>query len=277
MRITNKHNLPEAIYNAVSGVYRPKEDRFSVTALIDAPQIRQLTMKHWDEIEDDASNRLWALLGSSMHYAIEKGSPADSIPEEKLTYFVNGVTVVGKADLYHNKEIHDYKITSTFSFLLGDKPQWEAQLQLNCLLFRRAGFEVESLRIYAILRDWMESKTLSDERYPVIPFQEVSFSPWTMEAQERYLLARIEAHQAENPQCSDEERWRRPSQWAVQKPGRKSALRVLDTEDEALRYMGTVSDTKGLYIQERKGSYVRCTRFCAVRDVCLQAKQDHDA
>jgi len=58
MRITNKYGLPEAIVNAVQQ-RKASDGRISVTSLIDSPQIRQLVLDHWDELEDDASDRLW--------------------------------------------------------------------------------------------------------------------------------------------------------------------------------------------------------------------------
>lgn len=53
MRITNNYNLPLAIYQAIVGKERRnlKPDRFSVTDLINPPQVRKLKIKHWDGIK----------------------------------------------------------------------------------------------------------------------------------------------------------------------------------------------------------------------------------
>jgi len=63
MRILNKYNLPEPLVKAVTWDNKPRKG-FSVTDLIQPPRITQLTRRHFDEIEVDASERIWVLLGS---------------------------------------------------------------------------------------------------------------------------------------------------------------------------------------------------------------------
>jgi len=65
MKLTNKFNLPDPIVNAVQNQgYTPGSSDITVTQLIQPPLIRQLNKKHWDDIEEDASDRVWALFGS---------------------------------------------------------------------------------------------------------------------------------------------------------------------------------------------------------------------
>lgn len=267
MLITNKFGLPQVFINTMTWeATEPDPNRISVTDLLNPPQIRKLKIGNWDKLEDDISNRLWLLLGKAVHYILEKGAPEDSRSEEKLTCNVDGFTLVGIADLLHNTEISDFKITSVYSFLLGDKPEWENQLNCYAYLYRKAGFEVNSLKIYAILRDWQSSK-VNDPDYPVIPFKEVSVSLWPIEGQERYILSRLEAHKAENPECSNEERWLRGEKWAVYKKGYKQAFRLFDSLEEA---EGLVKTNNIFEIQHRKGKYNRCEKYCPVANFCEQ-------
>ena len=68
MRLTNHYDLPPAIYQAVSGMTRkPEPHVYHPTELINNPLIRFLKMRHWDELEEDASDRLWALLGCLLY------------------------------------------------------------------------------------------------------------------------------------------------------------------------------------------------------------------
>jgi len=272
MEITNNHNLPPAILKAVSYDARPpKINRFSVTDLIGPPQIRQLKIKHWEELQQDASDMLWMLLGKACHYVLEKSAPAESLPEIKNELEFEGNTIVGIQDLYHNEEIHDYKITSAYSFILGDKPEWAAQLNLLAFILTKQGYPVKALKIYAILRDWTRGKSLQDASYPRIPFQEVEIPLWSTEGQERYLRARLEAHKAESSICSDEERWMKTTTYAVIKDGNKRALRVFDKAEEASIFL---TMQKGNYhIEERKGEYTRCNAYCAVSNFCQQNNQ----
>ena len=66
MKITNKHNLDESIYNTLSRVYPPVPNRYSVTDLVNPPLMRYLREKHWNELEQDASDMLWMLLGKAL-------------------------------------------------------------------------------------------------------------------------------------------------------------------------------------------------------------------
>lgn len=225
-----------------------------------------------DELEQDASDMLWMLLGNAVHYVIEKGAHEEATTEAKIELQFDGVTVVCIPDIYHNKECHDYKITSVYSFLLGDKPEWAQQLNLNAYLLRMSGFEVNALKIYAILRDWQGSKVFADPDYPKIPFQAVDIPLWPLEGQERYLKARLEAHKALNPTCNDEERWIRPTTYAIRKLASKRALRVWDTKEEAEKHLERLlKDSTDKYsIEERKGFYTRCEKYCSVRAVCQQ-------
>ena len=79
MKLTNKlkihHTIVDAIKNSDNHV---THGDISVTQLIDAPQIRMLKMKHKDELVEDASDKLWALLGTTMHTVLEMGLFKDS-------------------------------------------------------------------------------------------------------------------------------------------------------------------------------------------------------
>lgn len=265
MQVTNEYNLPDAIVRSVSNFRPLVKDRFSVTDLIGPPLMRQLKIKHWDEITEDASDKLWMLLGSAVHYILEKSSPENALEEEKLEVPFMGVTIVGKVDLWHGGEISDWKITSVYSFLLGDKPEWEAQLNLYSYLYSAHGFQTERLRIYAILRDWQKSKALASADYPQIPFMSVDVRLWNQEELMNYIGQRIHLHQTEGRECTDEERWARPTTYAVKKEGRKTAVRVFDTRGEAETL--ALTDPKH-FVEERKGEYIRCKSFCPVRNFC---------
>ena len=267
MKITNKYNLPEAIVNIITkDIREPKGGEMHVTELVNAPLIRKLRMKHWDEIEEDVSEMLWALLGTSVHYILGEGTPENAFSEEELTAHIGGITIIGKSDLYHNKGIEDWKVTSVYSFLLGMKPEWEAQLNLYRWLWKENGFPVETLKINAILRDWLKSKMLADSNYPRIPFQSLEVNVWDYHSTIKYILNRIVLHAQKIPQeCTSEEKWTRPTTYAVMKKGQKRAKRVLNTEKEAEEWIGEQED---LFVEKRKGKNVRCEEYCDVSKFC---------
>jgi hypothetical protein len=217
---------------------------------------------------------MWLLLGKSVHYILEKGAPDAGIAEEKFEMSMFGVTIVGVTDLYHNEWIDDHKVTSVFSFLLGDKPEWERQLNIYAVMYLQAGLPVKGLRVNAILRDWMKSKGLQDADYPPIPFMSVSIPLWEIEEAEGYIAERVMLHEKaeesfEAPMCTPEERWERPTTWAVYKKGNKRAARVLNSEEAAMNWIVVSGEDKVKYeVVLREGESIRCRDYCVVSKVC---------
>ncbi|MEM3541184.1 MAG: hypothetical protein QXF86_03140 [Candidatus Bilamarchaeaceae archaeon] len=271
MRITNKYNLPNGLFNALKEMSYVSEDynQISVSSLVSPPLIWYLRKKYDEQIEEDASQRLWALLGSSVHYIIEKAENKN-ITEEKMSIEVDGVKIVGRFDVYtEDKEIIDYKITSVYSFLLGEKEEWTNQLNVYAYMLRTIGFDVEHAYIYAILRDWKERDALKDEDYPPIPFIQVEVNLWPFEEQERYvkervyLFKRIQQEPLENFICSDKERWKRGGEIALKQKGRERAIKIFKD--------GVPSNlvlSENQYLEERPVEFMRCQKYCVVRNVC---------
>ena len=284
MKFTNKYNLPEAIYNAASAYSRkPDNDRFSCSELTTPPQMRTLRMKHWDVLEEDVSDRIWSLLGQCFHSVLERHASANAFTEEKMVYPIpelDGIILTGQPDLLDDKGIlHDYKVTSAYSFLLGDKPEWSAQLNTYAFLYGQFGFDIKGLVIQAILRDWQRSKSLKDADYPVIPFQSVNIPMWSQAEQLSFIVEKINDH-LQNPMrpCTADERWQTPDTYSVMKEGRKSSVRNLDTQEEAKKYMKDNNLEKGYYIEIRPGKSNRCEGYCNVSQYCDQYKKgvNHD-
>lgn len=262
MKIINRFNLPQSIVNAVSYNGIKNEKRLSVTDLIGSPLVRQLKMKHWDELESDVSDMLWALLGSATHYILQKGAPKSSLSEQKIEVEKGGFAIVGVPDIYHDEVLSDYKITSCYSFILGDKPEWEQQLNVYAWLLEHCGFPVKKLEINAILRDWMKSKTISDD-YPPIPFQMVDIPLWPKEKIDKYIEERVGLHSLPAGECTSAEKWERPTVYALTKNGAKRATKLFDSLEEANK-----NCDKGFSVITRPGICVRCQDYCIVNRFC---------
>lgn len=79
MKITNKQNIPEALYSAMQKKwYSGNRDLgYSITEIMNPTRIVLLSRKYWDKIEEDATDRIYSLLGSSMHNVIERANFSD--------------------------------------------------------------------------------------------------------------------------------------------------------------------------------------------------------
>jgi hypothetical protein len=101
---------------------------------------------------------------------------------------------------------------------------------------------------------------------------------WTTQEQDAYMHERVELHQkaefdrltgAELPECSADERWEKPSIWAVKKTGNKRALKLYDNEADAKADL-----LPGQEIEFRRGESGRCVNnWCRVNAWCSQYKK----
>lgn len=91
--ITNNYNLPDAFVRAVAVDKHKTMGDISITQLIDAPQIRMLRRRN--DIEEDAMDRMWALMGTAMHHVLER-SEIDMYEARQLLGAVNTLMELGE-------------------------------------------------------------------------------------------------------------------------------------------------------------------------------------
>lgn len=279
MRFTNLHNLPESLATVLKWDTYTKRGDFSVTELIRPARAAAIELFHESELSRDVADMVYSRLGTAWAAFCErKMSKVNALPEEALTAEIMvdryKYLVSGRPDLFEeNGTITDWKVTSVWSFLLGSKEDWERQLWLYEWLFRRNGFMVSGLRDVAILRDWSRGRA-GDPGYPQVPvFVNIVQAP-PMDVIESYLMDRIREHvkarRADLPLCTEGERWHKADIWAVMKEGRKSAVRILDSEEEAKLYMSDNHLNDQHSIVKRPGEDVRCELYCDASRWCTQ-------
>ena len=285
MKITNKFNVPETLVALASRDYYSKgKSDYSVTEIISPPRIQRLRRKHHEEIEQDVSDMLWMLLGTALHVVAERSEVAGHTNEERLSVGVDDIILSGAIDLQKNDEdgtvITDYKFTSAWA-LMNDKPEWEQQQNIYKYLVERVKrTQVKKLEICALIRDWSRREAMVKPSYPQAPIQIINIPMWTHDRTEAFIKERVEMHRdskvkadwdEELPLCTEEDRWIRETKYAVKKEGRKTAVRVLDSEQEAKDLLATMTDKDKGFIEIRKGEAVRCTgNFCGVAQWCTQ-------
>ena len=246
MIITNKYGVPEPLLTLATGEYYTKgEAQYSVTELMSPPKIRRLREKHDANVTQDVSDMLWSMFGSALHVVMERGRQTPGwITEERLFLEMDGVKISGQIDLQQvtpkGVSIIDYKFTSAWA-VMQDKVEWEQQLNVYAYLVQKVkGLEVSSLSICAFIRDF--SRHDARENYPDAPIHMVSIPMWTMDQTEAYIRERLNEHRNAKaemdlggnlPDCSPIERWMSETTYAVKREGRKTAIRVFKTIEEA--------------------------------------------
>jgi len=279
LKVTNKFGVPETLVTLATREYYSKgESQYSVTELMSPPRVRRLREQYNSAIETDVTDLMWQLLGSALHVVMERGQTDGHITEERLYTTIDDVTISGQIDLQQEANggvvITDYKFTSAWA-VMNDKPEWEQQLNVYKWLVETVKRKkVVGLKICALIRDYSRHETR--ENYPVAPIQMIDIPMWDTITAETYVRERLELHRNAKvshdfgealPECSPEERWQSETMYAVKRDGRKTAIRVFKSIEEAKEL---AQKEKG-YVEERPGEPKRCTgNYCGVAQWCEQ-------
>lgn len=279
MIITNKDNLPEAIVNLCSTERHTPKGTYSATTLLKGVREILLSSRHFEEIEKDVSDMIWAIWGTAVHALLEE-QETEGIKEERLTIEMLGRKVSGQID-HHNPEtgvINDYKTASVWKILFGEFEDWEKQILIYAyLIFKAKNVKMTRGRITALLKDHSKTDAKRRADYPRSPayIHQFKITDEKLDEIEDFIINKIteiklneEVEDDKLPLCTPEERWASEDKWAIMKEGRKSAVKLHDTEESAKQHL-LVLDSKH-YIQHRQGASRKCPDYCDAKDFCSQ-------
>jgi len=282
-------------YHAEKKDYMQQHDvdyEFSVTTLAQPPRKVQLVKRHWDEIEVDAMDRYYILMGSCIHSILEgHPEPGDLIEHrygKNVNLVLNGkkirVHIHGCADVisFSRGLIEDWKFASMMAMNFP-KDDYIAQLNaLRFLLKKEQKEQITKLYNNFLFRDWRSSDAKAG-RSPQPLFCKVVEQPlWDDEKTAAYLKERIIAHVSaipltdENlPQCKKEELWFSRDGFRLRRKTKagdwgKRSDGWAETEEEA-HALAKEKKLNEYRLEPTKGSPRRCG-FCEARAFCEQAK-----
>ena len=278
MKMTNKLRLPDVIVDAVmNDSYTKGEADISCTELLVPPQLRRLKLAHADELVEDVSDRIYSLMGQSLHVILERAAAGklDALSETTVYAEYEGWVVKGQADhlLMGTGELLDFKMTSVYKIKAGSVPrEWVEQTNIYRRLLQKKGLTVNTIAIIVFLRDWSKNKAKQTQDYPQAQVLRLEVPLWTDQQTDDFISGRIKLHQDVVPQpCSDYDMWAKPASYAVMKRGNVRAVKVFNNEFDAEALASTSS---GLYVDVRPGEAVRCQDWCPVAHVCPQWRDD---
>ena len=280
MNVTNEFDLPDAFVGSVSRDYHSKPGEYSATTLLRGVCETVLMKRHWEEISVDASDCVWQVFGTATHKIFERQKD-DSFKEEFFSVDVLNSKVTGRVDNYDMERgiLTDWKTSSVWKVQFKDFEDWRKQGLIYAWLMRKSGLEVKVCRFVALLKDHSKSKARFDSSYPQKPLYvyEFSVTEENLKEIEDFIFQKVrELEEAEKipdgnlEPCGETERWASPEKWAVMKKGRKSALRVCDSESEAEEYKASKG---GDYIEHRIGESRKCLDYCNVCQWCPFGKK----
>ena len=90
------------------------------------------------------------------------------------------------------------------------------------------------------------------------------------------VIENFEKSDDEIEPCTPEERWSTPTKWAVMKEGRKTAVKVCATEEEAQSFIDDLEKDKDKHtIEVRPGIDKKCEDYCPCASFCSYYKETH--
>jgi hypothetical protein len=292
MKYTNNHNVAPIFCRAVvNDDYSREGADYTASDLVRPPQMLALERCHEADIVRDVSDDFAIFRGKGLHRELERHADPNSLVEERLIVEVGHVKIGGKPDGYEVIDgvhiVYDLKSTSVWSFVYGDKPEWERQLNIYAYLWREHGFQVDKLLIHAALYDWNRNEAKRNPDYPQTPFHTVEVPLWTQEAQEQYINKRLDLHEGAKEveviglslhfPCSNEDRWKKPTTYAVMKGNNKRATKVCDTQEQAETFIRCHKDGAKMKVEVRQGFAMRCENYCDAQPFCHQYKNEGKA
>jgi hypothetical protein len=276
MLVTNKHNLPQSLVNAVTTERHNKEGSVSATTLLKSATETLLLNRHWDEIEVDAADSIWQVWGTAVHSVFESQND-NSFKEEEFSVKVSNTTVTGRVDNYdmENEVLADFKTCSVWKITFKDFEDWYKQGMIYAYLMKCSGLNVKQCQFVALIKDHSKTKAKMDPSYPQSPVFVYKFDVTESGLSEIETFiknkvldieSKLNTPDTELPGCSKEERWAEDGKWKVKKPSRKTALKVCSTEEEAMSYR----DKEGgdCYVEYVAGEDKKCDNYCLVCKWC---------
>lgn len=276
MVITNRMDLPEGLVKAVSTQRHNDPGSISATTLLKGIKEIILTDRHWDQLEDDASNRVWAVLGTAVHALLEHEGEND-FTEQSMSAEMHSIKITGRIDNYDMKSgtVTDYKTATVWKIKFQDFDDWYKQGMIYAWLLYKNGFFIKRCRFVVLLKDHSKNEAKRDPGYPPGPVYTYEFdvTPERLAEIESFIVGRVAKYRQcvplkddAIPPCSPEERWEKPAKYAVKKEGRKTAVRVMDTPEEAEKLAADLG--KGHYVETRPGESVKCQGYCSCCEFC---------
>jgi hypothetical protein len=276
MIVHNELGLPQAFINALNLEKHNEKGCYSATTLLKGACETILTDRHFDEIEIDVADCVWQIWGTAVHLIFERAG-IEGFTEEKFSVPVSNSKVTGRVDLYdlENETIYDWKTASTWKVQFNDFSDWDKQGLIYAWLMKQNGLKVKEIKFVALLKDHSKSKARKDFEYPQKPVvvHTVKVTEEALKEIEAFINLKVRQFEVAETlvdekltPCTKEERWATEDKWAIMKAGRKTALKVCDSEEEAKSLM---AEKGGTDIEFRPGENKKCVDgYCACRNFC---------
>lgn len=316
MKISNVTgvSLPVAVWLASDDYdFSPGSKSISVTSLL--KPVRQILLRERLTPEDrktpDITDFIASRLGHSIHDGIERawvnnypkamkllGYSDDVIDrvrinptveevrasnsiipiwfEQRAERDILGYTLSGKFDLVIDGELHDFKSTSVYSYILGSKDE---DYRLQGSLYRwihRDKITSDTITIQFFFTDWQRSRARQDPKYPQQRVHEHVVELMSIEETDQWIRGRIKELEAaadlpedQLPFCSDKDLWRSEPKYKYYANPEKTSGRSTKNFD-SLHEANAYKTKQGKGVVITVPGQVKACGYCPAFPICSQ-------
>ena len=139
------------------------------------------------------SDRIWSLLGQSVHTIIERAglNLTNVLSEVTVNSEYGGWKLKGQIDnvVLSDSHLFDFKVTSAWKVKGGIVPrEWEQQTNIyRRLLAKEKGLIVNRMSVLAVLRDWSRNEAARSPDYPQAQVKMLDVRLWSEEEADAFI------------------------------------------------------------------------------------------
>lgn len=313
MIIANNKNIPFVLQvwlAADNYDYQVGEKYLSATTLLKSP--RQIILERRIDTSNltcDIEDSVARTLGNAIHEGIESAwlnnlpqalkvlgqehtkdvwtvNPKDDedltgkVPvyiEQRTCKDIDGFTIGGKFDFVANGVLHDFKTTSVYTFMHGDRvDEYRKQGSIYRWL-NQDKITSDFIRICYIFTDWSKGEAARNPEYPQCRCVAQEYDLFSLEETEQFIKSKLavlskywDKPDTEIPECTDEELWLTKTQYKYYSNASNTrATKNFEVYGDAIAYQR--SKGKGIVVTV-PGAPQHCS-YCNAAPICEQRQR----
>ena len=189
---------------------------------------------------------------------------------------VGDIRVSGKFDFVADGRIEDFKSTSTFTWVNNTK---DDDYILQGSIYRWLNPKIvtqDVMAIQFIFTDWNAMQARANPNYPPRQTMQKVYKLKSVAETDAYVRQRIATLQhywnmdeSQVPQCTDDELWRKETQWKYYKNPAKTSRSTKNFDNKIDAYTRLAEDGHVGIVKEIPGEVVAC-KYCPAFPICTQ-------
>lgn len=255
----------------VSSVSKLEEDESKKQAMINVIGTLDAISTQYLPIDDRYIMRQSYGIDVETEFTIFKGTDKESTQSGSVSVF-DTIPLYDKVD----KVLYYPRLCDTLHAKRSEmRDSWVRESNIQALILRSNGYDVESIKCIMIFKDWTRSKSLITKDYPSKQIEVMSLPVRDNAKVSSFVKARAAQHLrlsfGDIAECSPSDRWAEADQYVVVRKGKSRVEKRSLTYDEAVTWLAMNRDRYyDAEVKTMPGKSRRCESYCPVRDFCKQ-------